>query len=143
MLINSLQLSSVETDIFQNPRPLFPAVDCPVIWERAVCDQHAHMHVDVTLSCLEGASSYLQQEVSYHLEGEKEDSGEDLPDVGAIEAAKESDSGSEEVYGGLKCVCEYLFWSVLSIFVVYRGQSHIQMLGMHKRKDLPGMPKSG
>ena len=107
-----------------------------------MCDQHAH--VDVTLSCLEGASSYLQQEVSYHFEGEKEDSGEDLPDVfGAIEAAEESDSGSEEVYGGLKCVREYLFWSVLSIFVVYRGQSHIQMLGMHKRKDLPGMPKSG
>ncbi|XP_062523881.1 uncharacterized protein LOC134198488 isoform X2 [Corticium candelabrum] len=92
-----IQLSSVETDIFQNPRPLFPAVDCPVIWEWAVCDQHAH--VDVTLSCLEGASSYLQQEVSYHFEGEKEDSGEDLPDVfGAIEAAEESDSGSEEVY---------------------------------------------
>ena len=88
MLINSLQLSSVETDIFQNPRPLFPAVDCPVIWKWAVCDQHAH--VDVTRSCLEGASS--QQEVSYHLESEKEDSGEDLLDVGAIEAADQKKS---------------------------------------------------
>ena len=134
MLINSLQLSSVETDIFQNPRPLFSAVDCPVIWERAVCDQHAHMHVDVTLSCLEGASSYLQQEVSYHLEGEKEDSGEDLPDVGAIEAAKESDSGSEEVYGGLKCVCEYLFWSVLSILSSIEDKATFKCLGCTKER---------
>lgn len=98
--VTDLQLSGVNILAFRNPPPLFPATDCPVVWEWAV---------DVSSA----AASSFQPSRDHEFDINSRHSGvpqvamvsslarrvgEDAEDQ-LLEEAEESDEGSEEMFG--------------------------------------------
>ena len=78
---------------FQNPPPLFRGEDCPVIWEWTISDRSASPSAACTVACTQ-----LEHETAD--DADQLDNGDNSPIRGDVAGAEESDSGSEEVFGG-------------------------------------------